>query len=274
MLFTLFKKLFKRNVSVTRPPKHFSRTIVQTERTQPVLENNLKTKPDVAPQVKKTQTLVTKTPATVLVKFIDKQQKELRPQLILKGFLGDSLKLTIPNLSGYLLQKIDGMSSKISAPKQTITVHYQSALGQPVMIYCFDYDTNQLLGNPQFMTGPLTQNYHVPLPKIAGYQLHFSIGNQTGTYTHEPQNVILYYRRNDWKIVQPVNYLVKIKASTLVYQDPITQTQYDFKLPTGSVWKVFKEVHTNQGTWLSLGGAEWVKQDYVSRINDPIKKIN
>lgn len=273
-MFTFFKKLFKGTSPTSSHPKRFSHSVNQTKSKSVVDKPVSNPQISKTPQVTKPHELVNKIPATVLIKFVDEQQQALKSPLIFKGRLGDPLNLTVPNLTGYLFQKIDGLSSKINATQQTITIHYQKELGQPVMIYCFDYDTNQLLSTPTFMTGPLNEAYQVVLPPINGYQIHFSLGQQTGVYTHEPQNVILYYRRNNWKIVQPVNYLVKIKSSTQVYPDPFQKTPYAFKLPTGSVWKVFKEVHTNDTTWLSLGGAEWVKQAYVSRIAAAPKKLN
>lgn len=267
ILFNFFKKLFIRKQKIRLHPQHFAKDSQSVAKRHSV-------KKIPASQTQPAKITTTRKTATILVKFINEDHMNLRQPLIFKASLGEPIRLKIPKFKNYIFKKIDGLTSNIVSPEQTITVCYQKELGQPVMIYCFDYDTHQLLSAPTFMTGPLNENYQVKIPSIIGYQIHLSIGNLTGSYNKESQNVVLYYRKSDWKLVQAVNYLVKIKFPAVVYSHASEKSSYDFKLPVDSVWKVFKEVHTTDTTWLSLGGAEWVKKDSVSRIASARKKLN
>ncbi|WP_429971341.1 MucBP domain-containing protein [Fructilactobacillus sp. Tb1] len=266
-MFNFFKNLFALKPPIKNRPKHRK----PAKAIEIPIENDDISEPV---QVISTNTeLAVKAPATVLVRFLNDQDQELEANLIFKSYIGSPLKLTIPSIEGYIFKKIDGISSEVIAAQQTIIIHYQKELGQPIMIYCFDYDNNQLLQVPTFLSGVLGTTYHVDLPTIKGYLPHLAIGELSGQYGNDPQNIVLYYRREDWKTVQPVNYLISIKTPATVYKHPTEQESYPFTLPIGSVWKIFKEVRTNNQVWLSLGGAEWIKQDYTSRITDKQKQL-
>ncbi|MEN3245113.1 MucBP domain-containing protein [Fructilactobacillus sanfranciscensis] len=273
-MFNFIKKLFMPKQKNKPRPKHLAKNSVSMTRNAKNFKPKTIENSDKLTITSKQNALSTKNPATILVKFLNANQDELRSQLIFKSYLGEPLRLTIPQFKNYIFKKIEGMTSIVVATQQTIIIHYKKKLGKPVMVYCFDYDNNTLLKVPEFMTGEINEHYQVKIPAILGYQLHISIGDLDGIFNNEPQNVILYYRHDNWKLVQPVNYLVKIKLPAVVYSHALEKSNYDFKLPVGSVWKVFKEVHTNEQTWLSLGGAEWIKQEYVTKINDETKKIN
>ncbi|ANZ57980.1 hypothetical protein BGL34_02485 [Fructilactobacillus lindneri] len=210
---------------------------------------------------------------TIFVNIVDENKKLLKSPLIIKTYLGNSIHIDIPSIHNYTFKNVSGISSTVIIPNQVITLHYVKDMGKPVMIYCFDFDTGKLLKTPEFITGKLEDPFNLKLPQLKDYKLNLLVGDLKGQFTNKSQNIICYYRHANWKIVQPVNYQVKIAIKTKVYQDPNEKIPYDIQLPIGSIWKVFKEVKTNQTLWLSLGGAEWIKADDVKLITKNHPKL-
>lgn len=214
-----------------------------------------------------------KIPTTIFVNIVDENKKLLKSPLIIKTYLGNTMNIDIPSIHNYTFKNVSGISSTVIIPNQIITLHYVKKMGKPVMLYCFDFDTGQLLKTPEFITGPLEDTFNLKLPQLKDYKLNLLVGDLKGQFTNKSQNIICYYRHANWEIVQPVNYQIEIAIKTKVYQDPNEKIPYDIQLPIGSIWKVFKEVKTNQTLWLSLGGAEWIKADDVNLITKNSPKL-
>ncbi|KID41332.1 MucBP domain-containing protein [Fructilactobacillus fructivorans] len=215
-----------------------------------------------------------KKPSTVLMEFVDQAGNQLKPTEIISGSIGDPINFIVPQIKNYILVNIDGLTRKMRTSNQLIKFHYMPKLGQPVSVYCFDFDTFRLLQTPIIVNGSFHHHFSLQAPVISNYDLHLSIGDLNGQFTEKPQNIILYYRRSNWKVVQSVNYLVKMKIPTSVYDSPQQNRKYDQILPAGSTWKVFTEIKTNQGDWLNLGGSQWVKKHQTIRVNNFDKRLN
>ncbi|USS92928.1 MucBP domain-containing protein [Fructilactobacillus ixorae] len=204
--------------------------------------------------------------AEVLVQFVTNQGKTLRPAVIMKTRLGAYLSLHIPVIPNYTFITLTGLTTRVTSLNQVVQLVYAPTKAAPVAIYCFDYDTNRLLGAPHFIDGNRDEPYHIELPHIPGYQLHLLAGDRNGNFTDTTQTLVAYYRHEHWRLVQPVYYRVRIKHRTAVYPKPHVANPYPEALPAGSVWKVFKEVQVHEHTWLSLGGNEWIQATVATRL--------
>ncbi|USS85551.1 MucBP domain-containing protein [Fructilactobacillus myrtifloralis] len=204
--------------------------------------------------------------AEVLVQFNTNQGETLRPAVIMKTKLGAYLSLHIPVIQNYTFITLTGLTTRVTSVQQVVQLIYAPTKAAPVAIYCFDYDTNRLLGAPQFIDGNRDEPYHIELPHLPGYQLHFLAGDRDGIFTDITQTLVAYYRHDNWRLVQPVYYRVRIKHRTAVYPEPRVANPYPEALPAGSVWKVFKEVQVHHHTWLSLGGNEWIQATVATQL--------
>ncbi|EKK20091.1 hypothetical protein B808_1017 [Fructilactobacillus florum 8D] len=204
--------------------------------------------------------------ARIFINYHDEQHRPLQQPDIFVSELGQRLQITIPEIPNYYFNAMTGITSHVVQTSQVVTLHYRKQTGKAVLIYCFDFDDHHLLKIPTFAVGPIDTEYYLTAPAIADYRLYLWAGKLRGRFSKQSQTIVCYYRRTNWQLVQPVNYLVTITTTTSIYPEPEQHQPHPIRLPRGSVWKVFKEVQTTETTWLFLGGAEWIKKSATSRL--------
>lgn len=207
--------------------------------------------------------------AQVIFSYLDEQNQPIAKADIVRGNLGQTFHFRIPNFSDYYLTSIENFTYQFKKTNQEVTLHFALKDGLPVMIYCLDTDTGQLLKSVQLLSGKIGQAFHIEAPTINGYRVVSSIGDVYGHFDQQTHGLIFAYRRQHWETVQPVEYFVKLKRSHNVFDYPQGRPLRT-GLPANVIIKIFARVDlTDQTSWLNIGGFEWIKNINLEPSDPP-----
>ncbi|MEN2333396.1 MucBP domain-containing protein, partial [Lactiplantibacillus plantarum] len=139
--------------------------------------------------------------APVTVSYQDEQGKTLQPDTTCNGLAGDPYTTKPLEIAGYDLTKTpDNAAGTFTAEPQHVIYIYTKQVPQPVTASYQDEDGKAL--QPDIThTGEIGAAYETKALEIPDYDLVKTIGNATGTFTKEPQQVTYIYTK---QIPQPV----------------------------------------------------------------------
>lgn len=194
----------------------------------------------------------------VIFSYLDEDDAPIGQSDILNGVAGEPIHFKIPDFSDYYLTEIDNFTATFDSQDQEITLHFARKEGLPVMVYAMDTDTRTILQSVQLLSGKLGKHYSVTAPGIDGYRLTSSAGQTYGNFDNQTHGIVFYYRKSNWRVVQPVTYYVKLTANHQVFGDPGGQALRT-GLPANVIIKIFARIDTTDDvSWLNIGGSEWI----------------
>ena len=166
--------------------------------------------------------------APVTVSYQDEQGKTLQPDTTCNGLAGDPYTTKPLEIAGYDLTKTpDNAAGTFTAEPQHIIYIYTKQVPQPVTASYQDEDGKAL--QPDIThTGEIGAAYETKALEIPDYDLVKTIGNATGTFTKEPQQVTYIYTK---QIPQPV---------TVSYQDEDGKTLQPDITHTGEIGAAYE----------------------------------
>ncbi|WP_223801690.1 MucBP domain-containing protein [Lentilactobacillus hilgardii] len=209
----------------------------------------------------------------VIFTYLDKNDRQISSSDIIRGIVGENIQFKLPDFSDYYLTSIENFTHKFEKSDQEVTLRFALKNGLPIMIYCLDTDTGQILKSVQIISGKLGQSYTVNAPKINGFRVISSTGPTFGHFDHQTQGVIFAYRRTHWETVQPVEYFVKLKDAHDVYDSPQGRS-LKTGLPARIIIKIFARIDlSDKSSWLNIGGFEWIKNSNLEPSDPPIHNL-
>ncbi|WP_436696742.1 MucBP domain-containing protein, partial [Lactiplantibacillus plantarum] len=166
--------------------------------------------------------------APVTVSYQDEQGKTLQPDTTCNGLAGDPYTTKPLEIAGYDLTKTpDNAAGTFTAEPQHVIYIYTKQVPQPVTASYQDEDGKAL--QPDIThTGEIGAAYETKALEIPDYDLVKTIGNATGTFTKEPQQVTYIYTK---QIPQPV---------TASYQDEDGKTLQPDITHTGEIGAAYE----------------------------------
>ncbi|MGJ3874317.1 MucBP domain-containing protein, partial [Lactiplantibacillus plantarum] len=166
--------------------------------------------------------------APVTVSYQDEQGKTLQPDTTCNGLAGDPYMTKPLEIAGYDLTKTpDNAAGTFTAEPQHVIYIYTKQVPQPVTASYQDEDGKAL--QPDIThTGEIGAAYETKALEIPDYDLVKTIGNATGTFTKEPQQVTYIYTK---QIPQPV---------TASYQDEDGKTLQPDITHTGEIGAAYE----------------------------------
>ncbi|MEE8823110.1 internalin-J precursor [Lentilactobacillus sunkii] len=216
---------------------------------------------------------VPKIESQVTFFYVDEDNREIKEPDILMGNAGDRLSLQFPSFDKYYLVSIEDFSTYFEDEDQEVTLRYGLKDGLPVIVYFIDIDTGKILHHVQIHSGKLGEPYDVHAKSIEGYRVINNTGQTYGYFDNQTHGVIFYYRRNEWKTVQPVEYYIRLKANHNVFDEPNGQP-LKTGLPANVITKVFARIDTtNKQSWLNIGGFEWIKNSNLEPSDPPTNHV-
>lgn len=268
----------RRVIEPARPPKHRPRhaqrraapvTPPDTPVTPPTTPAPLTPTPQpVSSTPQPTPAMTTQPPvtATLVVRLVDDQDRPLQPALVLTGQLHHTVRFRFPEIPGYALRDVHGFTQTYLSEYGLTTLVYVRHWGQPIISYLVDYDTGRLLQLPSILRGRLGTPFSLTPPPVTNYHIFQAQGQQRGTFTDQPGQVVYYYRRDSWQTVQRVHQFVFLQSDHQVYDEPNGRA-YGYQFPTDSLWRLFMVITlTNGDEWYNLGGEQWLRaQETVRR---------
>lgn len=267
----------RRVIEPNRPPKRYPRHAQPRRQTPPTattvpttvqpaptpLSPTPRSSAVQAPTTAATQT--TPVTATLVVRLVDEQNRPLQPALVLTGQLNHPVHFQFPEISGYALRDIHGFTQTYLSAYGLTTLVYVRRWGQPIISYLVDFDTGRLLELPGILRGRLGTPLSLTPPNVTNYHIFQAQGQQRGTFTAHPGQVVYYYRRDSWQTVQRVHQFVFLQADHQVYDEPNGQT-YGYQFPADSLWRLFMVITlTNGDVWYNLGGEQWLSAQQTTR---------
>lgn len=139
-----------------------------------------------------------KQPGTLMVKYVDKYGKELKPTITKEGVAGNGYSVTAPDIDGYTLTTNRTVSGAFTTADQTITFVYDYTKGQvgikqpgTLTIKYVDKYGHEL--KPTITKEGVAGNgYNVTAPDIDGYTLTTD-RTASGTFTTDSQTITFVY---------------------------------------------------------------------------------
>lgn len=259
---------------------HRKRQFLETNRTAPLhpdetatsISKNDKSDPEPA-KIVDPSPLDNQHQAQVIFSYLDEAEIPIAKSDIFHGIVGDKIQFKIPSFADYYLTAIDNFTYQFEATNQTVTFRFALKNGLPVMIYCLDTDTGQILRSVQILTGKLGHQYRLTAPEIKGFRVISSTGATYGQFDRQTHGVIFAYRRKNWETVQPVEYFVKLKNAHEVFNNPQGQT-LKTGLPANIIIKVFARIDlADKSSWLNIGGFEWIRNTHLEPSNPPLHHL-
>ncbi|WP_221638660.1 MucBP domain-containing protein, partial [Paenilisteria weihenstephanensis] len=144
----------------------------------------------------------------ITVQYVDEQGKALAPETQLDGTFDDTYQAEAPTIAHYTLQHTPANASgTFTLASQTVTYRYAQTQGQTVTVSYTDTD-GKALAPAVLLTGAEGASYQTTAKDIAGYHLLRVTGQETGTYSEEPQQVTYLYqadKKGEIIVVPPVD---------------------------------------------------------------------
>lgn len=248
----------------------------------PIKNNNPKKEPaplppvaeEVKPQlpVKQPQPTQLQLKSSTITYFLVDEHNELiqAPERIV-GTVGQRVHYQIPTIPDYFFTGIDELVTVFPEEDATVTISYLVTPGAPVQIYYLNYDTGQIMHPMQVLTGNVGQPYQALPLTFPGYRIIQSTGLTKGVFTNKTNQIVYFYRPQNWHTVQPVHQFIKLTTPTPVFSD-IDGEQLPVSLPAQVTLRVFTIITTSddQG-WLDLGGSEWIKASAHYKEVNPLE---
>lgn len=211
--------------------------------------------------------------ATILVLYLDDQQKSMTDPQILHGDQGQPVHLELKQFRNYYVKNIAGYTSTFTERYGVIKIHYAAKKAAPVWLLAKDLDDHSLLTKPEFIHGELNEPYSLVAPSFINYQLQQARGPVTGRFLERQQIVTYLYRQKLWREVDESLRLLQVTDFTACVSAPHGQTLH-LTLAKNTLWQVFKSVTTtDDNVWYCLGGNTWVKQSDQTKLLDRQKYL-
>lgn len=223
---------------------------------------NKKSKPVKTNKKDKAEQFHNNSNSYIVINYLDENNQIIKQSDVIYGKVNEKIKLFFPKIDNYILSKISNFSINFTEKPQKIDINYLKKMGQPIILYYFDYDNFKMIKKPTFKYGFIESNYYSKPPQIDHYKIYLTSGNQNGIISNKVQTINYYYRLENWQIVQKVNYFVKLKKNIFPFFLPDGKQLKD-KLPENSIWKAFIVIKTKKEEWFNLGGNQWIKAQDV-----------
>lgn len=223
-------------------------------------------------KTKKSYTHVEKLPlASMTIYYVDENGHPLKSFDILNGKLNENTKFIIPDFDHYVLCNIEGDTRVFKHRDNQVIIHYMKLSGKPVNVFFINYDTYSMVKMPEMVLGRFGDAFEINVPSLQGFNIITYSGAKEGYFNDQVQNLVIYYRRSDWNNVERVNYYVKLRKYTPVFNDTAGDI-YNVFLPKDSTWKVFYRVKSHNCVWLNIGPNQWIKDLDYAEIHYPFAK--
>ncbi|MCY9806706.1 MucBP domain-containing protein [Lentilactobacillus senioris] len=262
-LLSWLNNRFKRKTPTT---KSTSTTSTQNNSASKKSEifTQAKTKVEATPSLPKltpqpTQNQLTLKNSTITYFLVDEHNELIQAPERIVGTVGQRVHYQIPTINDYLFTGVDELITTFPEQDATVTISYLKTPGAPVQIYHLNYDTGQIMHPMQVLNGNLGQSYQTIPINFPDYRVIQSTGLTKGVFTNKTNQIVYFYRPQNWHTVQPVHQFIKLTTPTPVFSD-INGEQLPVALPAQITLRVFTIITTNDDqSWLDLGGAEWIK---------------
>jgi hypothetical protein len=209
------------------------------------------------------------TLAYTFVSYLNEKGQSLKPYDTIQGYLGQKIDFTIPDFKSYVITDIEGNLTEIKHPKNWVTIHYMSLNAKPINVFFINYDTYSMIQMPETYIGKYGDAYKIKPPTIPNFITINHIGNLTGRFSDNIKNIIIYYRRDDWKCyINLHNSYIRTTHKTKVYLDTPGKA-LDVLLPAATTWKVFYTVQSHGIKWLNIGFNQWIVDQNYKKIHYP-----
>ncbi len=138
--------------------------------------------------------------ASVIVKYVDEQGKELRDRQTILGKVFDQYQTESKEIYGYQLKEIP--QNQVGTMKEEpITVTYVYQLKDTSIIAQYIEESGKELAERETVTGKVFDSYQTKSKDIYGYELVKIPENQVGIMREEPITVTYSYRLKDSTVV-------------------------------------------------------------------------
>lgn len=212
-----------------------------------------------------------KTEKTITISFKNSLGTNLKDSIQISGEIGESLNIPYQDISGYILLYIDNYQTIFTHESSDINLIYTKQVSAPIVIYHRD-SSNNLIKAPEFITGDIGETYHIkPTRSISNYDNKKIIGQ----FSNEVQEFNLNYADFSFKdIPNYISHYVKIKSDLKPYKSLNKKAKYNYLLPSGTIWKIYKaKEDSTYIKWLNIGGDTWVNSmDDIEIINKNISE--
>ncbi|MBQ9658174.1 MAG: MucBP domain-containing protein [Clostridia bacterium] len=141
-----------------------------------------------------------KVPANVIVKYLEKgTQKELAPQVEIKGYTGDGYHTERKQITNYQKATPEPENSEGKMTKETITViyYYERIPSGTVKVKYVDIDTKEEIVDGNEIKGYVGESYETKERQLPYYTLveEMRPQNSTGILTQKDETITYYYRK-------------------------------------------------------------------------------
>lgn len=272
-LLSWLSNRFKRKTPVSQPaPSTSHKSNLPKQEPEPLIKPQDEIKPQ-PPKIKHQSIkneLKLKT-TTITYFFVDEQNELIQAPDRIVGTVGQRVHYQLPTVADYYFAGVDELITTFPEEDAAVTISYVKMPGSPVQIYHLNYDTGQVMHPMQVITGTVGQAYQTTPLSFPGYRVIQSTGLTKGIFTSKTNQIVYFYRPQNWHTVQPVHQFIKLTAPTTVFSG-IDGDPLPVSLPAQVILRVFTIITTNEDQgWLDLGGAEWIKASaHYEKIKSPV----
>ncbi|MDU5336944.1 MucBP domain-containing protein [Enterococcus sp.] len=138
---------------------------------------------------------------TVVVHYLDQEGNKLEADMTLKGKVGEAFTTEEKAIDGYRFKDVQGNAiGTFTEQAQEVTYIYEKnpVKGADITVHYMDENGNKLEADIT-LTGNVGEIFSTEEKIIDGYSLINILGDETGTFTEQAQEVTYIYRKNPVK---------------------------------------------------------------------------
>ncbi|WP_163651944.1 MucBP domain-containing protein [Listeria sp. PSOL-1] len=132
----------------------------------------------------------------VTVQYVEQNNHKLRPDQLIKGTIDKAYNVSIPDIAGYELQKVDGNAHGVfTKSEQIVKLVYRKIATNTkgsIRIQYVDEKMNEIR-TPETRSGNLDEAYQVIPKQIKNYRFKKAVNNLSGKYEKEAKTITLVY---------------------------------------------------------------------------------
>lgn len=145
--------------------------------------------------------------AKVIVRYVDKDGKEISPSETLKGKIGDAYNVKAKDIAGYKLTKTpDNIKGKMTVKDTVVTFVYERAVPAEAIVRVLYVDKDgKAVADAVLISGNIGDKYEAKAKDVEGYILTAVPGNAKGIMTKDDITVVFTYKKKAKVTVQYVD---------------------------------------------------------------------